>query len=291
MGRNKIKIERIKSERNRNVTYIKRKKGLIKKAMELSLLCDANIFLCIIPKGTTQKSIFCSTESITDFIENNLSLPITIEENYTLKNVNIILYYFLQYNTIFSEDIKKLKEIKQGAIKNEKEKNISNNNNINKINLNNERSELVNSIPKNSFPFINQIPYNYGQYNFETLNNIPINTEFNNYYNHPNTVLQNSYNNLKSIFNQSFNLDYTFFPNNFANLNNNNQIPNTNLINNINNNINNQCFIFKNKNDEISNVNNNINLCNNNSCDVSYNIDFSSKNNPKKDLDGDGRFD
>ena len=64
MGRNKIKIERIKSERNRNVTYIKRKKGLIKKAMELSLLCDANIFLCIIPKGTTQKSIFCSTESI-----------------------------------------------------------------------------------------------------------------------------------------------------------------------------------------------------------------------------------
>lgn len=94
MGRNKIKIERIKSERNRNVTYIKRKKGLIKKAMELSLLCDANIFLCIIPKGTTQKSIFCSTESITDFIEKNLSLPITIEENYTLKNVNIILYYF-----------------------------------------------------------------------------------------------------------------------------------------------------------------------------------------------------
>jgi hypothetical protein len=94
MGRNKIKIERIKSERNRNVTYIKRKKGLIKKAMELSLLCDANIFLCIIPKGTTQKSIFCSTESITDFIENNLSLPITIEENYTLKNVNNILYYF-----------------------------------------------------------------------------------------------------------------------------------------------------------------------------------------------------
>ena len=45
MGRNKIKIERIKSDRNRNVTFIKRKKGLIKTAMELSLLCDANIFL------------------------------------------------------------------------------------------------------------------------------------------------------------------------------------------------------------------------------------------------------
>ena len=44
MGKNKIKIEQIKSERNRNVTLYKRKKGLIKKAMELSLLCDAEIF-------------------------------------------------------------------------------------------------------------------------------------------------------------------------------------------------------------------------------------------------------
>ena len=96
------------------------------------------------------------------------------------------------------------------------------------------------------------------------------------------------------------NLESPFFPNNFVNLNNNNQIPNTNLINNINNNINNQCFIFKNKNDEILNVNknkndeilnvkNNINSCNNNSCDVFYNIDVSSKYNPKKDFDGLGK--
>jgi len=88
MGRNKIKIERIKSERNRNVTFIKRKKGLIKKAMELSLLCDANIFLCVIPKGTTQKSIFCSTESYIEFIENYLSLPFVPDETYSLKDVN-----------------------------------------------------------------------------------------------------------------------------------------------------------------------------------------------------------
>ena len=85
------------------------------------------------------------------------------------------------------------------------------------------------------------------------------------------------------------NLESPFFPNNFVNLNNNNQIPNTNLINNINNNINNQCFIFKNKNDEILNVKNNINTCNNNSCDVFYNIDVSSKYNPKKDFDGLGK--
>ena len=94
MGRNKIKIERIKSERNRNVTFIKRKKGLIKKAMELSLLCDANIFLCVIPKGTIQKTIFCTSESFTEFIEKYLSLPFKPDENYTLKEVNIYLFYF-----------------------------------------------------------------------------------------------------------------------------------------------------------------------------------------------------
>ena len=92
MGRNKIKIERIKSERNRNITYIKRKKGLIKKAMELSVLCDVNIFLCLIPKNSNQKSLFCSSDSVDDFIQKYISIPIKAEETYNLKDVNI---YFI----------------------------------------------------------------------------------------------------------------------------------------------------------------------------------------------------
>jgi hypothetical protein len=92
MGRNKIKIERIKSERNRNITYIKRKKGLIKKAMELSVLCDVNIFLCLIPKNSNQKSLFCSSDSIDDFIQKYITIPIKAEETYNLKDVNI---YFI----------------------------------------------------------------------------------------------------------------------------------------------------------------------------------------------------
>ena len=64
MGRNKIKIERIKNERNRNITFIKRKKGLIKKAMELSLLCNGEILVAIVSKDNEQLSIFCSDESI-----------------------------------------------------------------------------------------------------------------------------------------------------------------------------------------------------------------------------------
>lgn len=41
MGKRKIlKFERIEDNNQRNITYIKRKKGLVKKAMELSMLCS-----------------------------------------------------------------------------------------------------------------------------------------------------------------------------------------------------------------------------------------------------------
>ncbi|XP_019619183.1 PREDICTED: myocyte-specific enhancer factor 2A-like isoform X29 [Branchiostoma belcheri] len=47
MGRKKIQIARIDDERNRQVTFTKRKFGLMKKAYELSVLCDCEIALII----------------------------------------------------------------------------------------------------------------------------------------------------------------------------------------------------------------------------------------------------
>jgi len=47
MGRKKIQIKPIKDERNRQVTFLKRKYGLMKKAYELSVLCDCEIALII----------------------------------------------------------------------------------------------------------------------------------------------------------------------------------------------------------------------------------------------------
>ncbi|KAL3061590.1 hypothetical protein OYC64_009701 [Pagothenia borchgrevinki] len=47
MGRKKIQIARIMDERNRQVTFTKRKFGLMKKAYELSVLCDCEIALII----------------------------------------------------------------------------------------------------------------------------------------------------------------------------------------------------------------------------------------------------
>ncbi|XP_020088055.1 MADS-box transcription factor 21-like [Ananas comosus] len=47
MGRGKIEIKRIENTTSRQVTFCKRRNGLLKKAYELSVLCDAEIALVI----------------------------------------------------------------------------------------------------------------------------------------------------------------------------------------------------------------------------------------------------
>ncbi|KAK1433379.1 hypothetical protein QVD17_10289 [Tagetes erecta] len=47
MGRGRIEIKRIESNTNRQVTFCKRRNGLLKKAYELSVLCDAEIMLIV----------------------------------------------------------------------------------------------------------------------------------------------------------------------------------------------------------------------------------------------------
>ncbi|KAJ0754549.1 Floral homeotic protein AGAMOUS [Helianthus annuus] len=47
MGRGKIEIKRIENNTHRQVTFCKRRNGLLKKAYELSVLCDAEITLIV----------------------------------------------------------------------------------------------------------------------------------------------------------------------------------------------------------------------------------------------------
>lgn len=47
MGRRKIQIAPIQDDRNRNVTFGKRRNGLFKKAYELGVLCQVDIAVLV----------------------------------------------------------------------------------------------------------------------------------------------------------------------------------------------------------------------------------------------------
>lgn len=47
MGRRKISIAPISDDRNRSVTFLKRKNGLFKKAYELGILCSADVAVIV----------------------------------------------------------------------------------------------------------------------------------------------------------------------------------------------------------------------------------------------------
>ncbi|KAL7114505.1 hypothetical protein ABFS83_04G122000 [Erythranthe nasuta] len=52
MGRGKVELKRIENPTNRQVTFSKRRNGLLKKAFELSVLCDAEVALLVFsPSG------------------------------------------------------------------------------------------------------------------------------------------------------------------------------------------------------------------------------------------------
>ncbi|KAL0856354.1 hypothetical protein Bca101_061507 [Brassica carinata] len=62
MGRGKIEIKKIENKTSRQVTFSKRRSGLIKKARELSVLCDAHIGL-IVFSATGKLTQYCSEPS------------------------------------------------------------------------------------------------------------------------------------------------------------------------------------------------------------------------------------
>lgn len=65
MGRVKLKIKRLESTSNRQVTYSKRRSGILKKAKELSILCDIDIVLLMF-SPTGRSTLFHGARSNID---------------------------------------------------------------------------------------------------------------------------------------------------------------------------------------------------------------------------------
>ncbi|XP_060186310.1 MADS-box protein 04g005320 [Lycium barbarum] len=68
MGRGKVELKRIENKINRQVTFAKRRNGLLKKAYELSILCEAEVALIIFSnRGKLYE--FCSSSSMSETLE------------------------------------------------------------------------------------------------------------------------------------------------------------------------------------------------------------------------------
>ncbi|XP_078180343.1 MADS-box transcription factor 34-like [Carex rostrata] len=68
MGRGRVVLKRIENKISRQVTFAKRRNGLLKKAYELSVLCDAEVAL-IIFSNRGKLFEFCSSSSILKTLE------------------------------------------------------------------------------------------------------------------------------------------------------------------------------------------------------------------------------
>ncbi|XAR48393.1 hypothetical protein NMG60_11031211 [Bertholletia excelsa] len=74
MGRVKLQIKKIENNTNRQVTFSKRRNGLIKKAYELSVLCDVDVALLMFsPSGRV--SIFSGNKSIEEIVARYMNIP------------------------------------------------------------------------------------------------------------------------------------------------------------------------------------------------------------------------
>ncbi|KAG4963296.1 hypothetical protein JHK84_040382 [Glycine max] len=69
MGRGKIEIKRIENSSNRQVTYSKRKNGILKKAKEITVLCDAQVSLIIFAASGKMHDYISPSTTLIDILE------------------------------------------------------------------------------------------------------------------------------------------------------------------------------------------------------------------------------
>lgn len=65
MGKKKYEsIKKLENSNSRNITWVKRLKGLVKKSIELSVLCDQEVFMYVLDKRRKRVIHFHSDEDI-----------------------------------------------------------------------------------------------------------------------------------------------------------------------------------------------------------------------------------
>ncbi|KAJ0100115.1 hypothetical protein Patl1_20027 [Pistacia atlantica] len=91
MGRGKVVLERIPNKINRQVTFSKRRSGLLKKAYELSLLCDVEVAVVIF-SSRGKLSEFASNHNVDKILERYRQYCYSSSSSRIAENEKEILY-------------------------------------------------------------------------------------------------------------------------------------------------------------------------------------------------------
>ncbi|XP_026443087.1 floral homeotic protein PMADS 1-like [Papaver somniferum] len=114
MGRRKIEIKFIENTTKRKATYSKRRSGILKKARELSILCDVHV--CLVMFSNTGKLAEYISSSITmkdifDRYEKKTNIDLSASE-YEIDNKDLLKSLQREFrkqeeiNSILREDIR-----------------------------------------------------------------------------------------------------------------------------------------------------------------------------------------
>lgn len=111
MGKKKLaSISLIKDKNTRNVTYCKRKRGLIKKAIELSKLCNQYVYLVIFDREK-QRLIEYNSHDVFDHKLINQIASDNYKNNFKYENYTNDNYSFFEKFPTIQDDLTKLIEI------------------------------------------------------------------------------------------------------------------------------------------------------------------------------------